>query len=242
MIVLDLVTEVPILMFPAAILFALAELLIPELARCAAAESHLRIRYLVKRSLKVAMLYGCLFCGLEYLLSRELCLWLYKSTEAVIYLWLYKNEEAGRYLQLYALLIPMLYCDSITDAIIKGLGEQKANVRYNIITSTMDVVFLFLLLPKYGMMGYFFSFLVTHLLNFALSLRRLLMIVGKVISPAVPILAGIGTASAIFIASHVRQSTIRGISYVIVLICLLNLLRVVGKEDLRWIKGLVAKK
>ena len=220
----------PILMFPAAILFALAELLIPELARCAAAESTQRIRYLVKRSLKVAMLYGCLFCGLEYLLSRELCLWLYKS------------EEAGRYLQLYALLIPMLYCDSITDAIIKGLGEQKANVRYNIITSTMDVAFLFLLLPKYGMMGYFFSFLVTHLLNFALSLRRLLKIVGKVLSPAVPVLAGIGTASAIFIASHVRHGVLRGISYVIVFVCLLNLLRVVGKEDLRWIKGLIAKK
>ena len=220
----------PVLMFPAAILYALAELLIPELARCAAAESQQRIRYLVKRSLKVAMLYGCLFCGLEYLLSRELCLWLYKS------------EESGSYLRLYALLIPMLYCDCITDAMTKGLGEQKANVRYNIITSTMDVIFLFLLLPKYGMMGYFFSFLVTHLVNFALSLRRLLKIVGNVISPAVPVFAGIGTAGAIFIASHVHQTTIRGISYVVVFLCLMNLLRVVGKEDLAWIKGLVAKK
>lgn len=220
----------PVLMFPAAILYALAELLIPELARCAAAESQQRIRYLVKRSLKVALLYGCLFSGLEYLLSGELCLWLYKS------------EEAGSYLRLYALLIPMLYCDCITDAMTKGLGEQKANVRYNIITSTMDVIFLFLLLPKYGMMGYFFSFLVTHLINFALSLRRLLKIVGNVISPTIPVFAGIGTAGAIFIASHVRQSAIRGISYVVVFLCLMNLLRVVGKEDLAWIKGLVAKK
>ena len=219
----------PVLMFPAAILYGLAELLIPELARCAAAGSNRRIRYLVKRSLRVAMLYGCLFCGLEYLLSQELCMSLYG------------NQEAGRYLRLYSLLIPMLYCDAITDAMTKGLGQQKACVRYNIITSSMDVVLLFLLLPKYGMMGYFFSFLVTHLLNFVLSLRRLLKIVGNVLSSGVPILAGIGTVCAIFIASHVYQPVFRGFAYVTVLGCVLTLFRVVGKEDIHWLRGLITK-
>ena len=220
----------PVLMFPAAILFGLAELLIPELARCAAAGSQKRIRYLVKRSLRVALLYSCLFCGLEFLLSGELCQALYGSS------------EASTYLRLYAVLIPMLYCDALTDAMTKGLGQQKACVRYNIITSSMDVVLLFLLLPKYGMMGYFFSFLVTHLLNFMLSLRRLLKIVGKVLSPRVPILTGIGTLCAVFLSSHVHQPVLRGCSYVLLLGSILFLLKVVGKEDLTWIKGLVSKK
>ncbi len=220
----------PVLMFPAAILFGLAELLIPELARCAAAQSNARIRYLVKRSLRVALIYGCVFCGLEYLLSAELCTALYGST------------EAGKYLRLYALLIPMLYCDAITDAMTKGLGQQKACVRYNIITSTMDVIFLFLLLPRYGMMGYFFSFLVTHLLNFILSLRRLLKIVGNVISPRVLIFTGLGTASSVFVASHVGVPVIRGAAFVVILSCMLFLLQVLGKEDITWIKGLIHKK
>jgi stage V sporulation protein B len=220
----------PVLMFPAAILFGLAELLIPELARCAAAESKVRIRYLVKRSLRLALIYGCVFCGLEYLLSKELCMALYS------------NAEAGKYLRLYALLIPMLYCDAITDAMTKGLGQQKACVRYNILTSTMDVIFLYLLLPRYGMMGYFFSFLVTHLLNFILSLRRLLMIVGKVISYRVPVFTAFGTAAAIFIASHVHMPIIRGTAFVVILGCLLFLLRVLGKEDIAWIKGLLQKR
>ena len=51
----------PVLMFPACILFGLAELLIPELARCHAAGSRKRISYLVRRSLKVTLLYGILF-------------------------------------------------------------------------------------------------------------------------------------------------------------------------------------
>ena len=70
----------PVLMFPACILFGLAELLIPELARCAAAGSQRRIRYLVTRSLKVSMLYGMLFGGLLVLLAEPLCLKLYENT------------------------------------------------------------------------------------------------------------------------------------------------------------------
>ena len=60
----------------------------------------------------------------------------------------------------YALLIPMLYCDAIVDAMIKGMGQQTASVRYNIVTNLLDVVFLYLLLPEYGMRGYFVSFLI----------------------------------------------------------------------------------
>lgn len=220
----------PVLMFPAAILFGLAELLIPELARCAAAGSRQRIRYLVKRGLRVALLYGCCFCGLEFLLSKELCLSLYDSS------------EAGNYLRLYSLLIPMLYCDALTDAMTKGLGQQKACVRYNIITSAMDVAFLYILLPRYGMMGYFVSFLVTHLLNFILSLRRLLKIVGNVISPGMPVLAVLGTAASIWAASFLPVPALRAGAFVLILGCMLFLLQVVGKEDIAWLKGLIAKK
>lgn len=220
----------PILMFPAAILFGLAELLIPELARCSAAGSWKRIRYLVKRSLRVALVYGCFFCGLMFLLSEKLCIALYNSM------------DAGRYLKQYAILIPVLYCDAITDAMTKGLGQQKACVRYNIITSSMDVIFLFLLLPKYGMNGYFFSFLVTHLLNFALSLRRLLKITGKLISPAVPLFATLSTAFSVFVATYMPFSILQAPIFILLLTCALFLCGVLEKEDISWLKGLVIKK
>ena len=219
----------PVLMFPAAIIFGLAELLIPELARCAAAGSQTRIRYLVKRSLKITLLYGCFFCGLEVLLGQVLC-------QA-----LYQNREAGQHLQLYALMIPMLYCDAITDAMTKGLGQQKACVRYNILTSSLDVLFLYLLLPRYGMYGYFFSFLVTHLLIFLLSIRRLMKITGKVISLSVPVWTFAATGIGIFVASHVYHPVVRGISFGVIYFCFLFLLQVLKKEDIFWVKGLIKK-
>ena len=40
-------------------------------------------------------------------------------------------------------------------------------------TNLLDVALLWLLLPRFGMGGYYFSFAASHLVNFALSFRRL---------------------------------------------------------------------
>ena len=220
----------PVLMFPACILFGLAELLIPELARCAAAGSQKRICYLVRRSLKVAMLYGLTFGGLLFLTAGALC-------DA-----LYGNQEAGKFLRLYALLVPMLYCDAITDAMTKGLGQQKVCVRYNILTSAMDVAFLYILLPKYGMDGYFGSFLITHLVNFLLSLRRLLKITGESISFHIPVLSFSAALSAVQLSEFLSHPFFRCSAYITLLICLLYLFQVIHREDVQWLKGLIRRR
>ena len=220
----------PVIMFPAAILFGLTELLIPELARCNAAGSKMRIHYLVKKSLVVALVYGITFAGLIFLLAEELCLWLYKNTDAV------------NFLRAYALLIPMLYCDAITDAMVKGLGQQKICVRYNIFTSALDVAFLYLLLPAYGMKGYYISFLLTHAINFGLSLYRLLKITIGKIPPYRPILSAAAAAFSIGFASLVRIPLIRCSCFLLILGSLLFLFKVVTFTDVRWFRSLICKK
>lgn len=220
----------PVLMFPAAILYGLAELLIPELARCNAAGSNMRIQYLSGRSLRVALIYGCCMGALEFLLADVLCLRLYKSRDAAIYL------------RQYAILIPMLYCDAITDAMIKGLGQQAASVRYNIFTSFLDVVFLYLLLPKFGMQGYFFSFLVTHLLNFYLSIGRLFKIVGPVVPFYIPALTVGAGVAGVALCYKISSVWLQIPGFLILFFSSLFLFGVVKKEDISWVTGLVVKK
>ena len=217
----------PVLMFPACILFALAELLIPELARCAAGENRRRIRYLVRRVLKVAALYALTFGGILFLEAEPLCEKLYGSA------------EAGRYLRLYAMLAPMLYCDAIVDAMTKGLGQQKVCVRYNILTSAMDVAFLYVLLPRWGMEGYFLSFLVTHLVNFLLSLRRLLKISGVRLPFHTPALAVSSALGAVWCAGHLDSPIGQCVAFATVLSCLLRLFQIVGREDVTWFLGVI---
>ena len=220
----------PILMFPAAILFGLTELLIPELARCQAAGGNARIRYLVRKSLGVALLYGSLCGGILFLCADELGLALYHSS------------DAGRYLKWFSLLSIMLYLDAVTDAMIKGLGQQKASVRYNIITNTMDVILLFILLPKLGIFGYFVSFLITHIVNFVLSLRRLLIISKVHISPHLALTCLLCVAGGITVAGTIDNVWIRGIGFSVFFGCLLFAAGVLSRADVLWLKGLIYKK
>ena len=220
----------PVIMFPAAILFGLTELLVPELARCNASGSRDRIHYLLHRSLRVALIYGLIIGGLIFILSDALCSRLYGSM------------DAAPHLRSYALLIPMLYCDTVTDALTKGLGQQKICVRYNILTSFLDVISLWFLLPRFGMTGYFLSFFVTHLINFCLSLRRLLVITGQSISPSVPIRCALGAAFGLYTASFAPGKVLPGICYGAILMSLLFLLGVFRLEDILWLKSLGQKK
>ncbi len=220
----------PILMFPASIVFSLAELLIPEMARCYASGSQIRIQYLAKRSLRIVVIYGCLFSGVLFFLADILCNKLYQST------------DAGFYLSVYAFLAPMLYCDIIVDAMNKGLGQQKISVRYNILTALLDVAFLYLLLPKYGMTGYFISFLITHLLNFALSFRLLIKTAKIIISPYIAILTVLSTVISILLSSLITYPVLQCTAFVLLYGSILTLLGIIGRKDVTWLKGIILNK
>ena len=217
----------PILMFPACILYGLADLLIPEMARCNAADNGVRIRYLARRSLRVALIYGILCGGILYLLAQWLCLRLYG------------NETAGQYLRWFALLAPMLYCDAIVDAINKGSGQQKICVRLNILTSAMDVILLYLLLPKYGMQGYFVSFVVTHAINATLSICLLLKTTGMRVLPRTPLLACGCLLLALQVADPVAQGGVKTAVFLLLALLTLYAAGILRGEDRRWLQSLI---
>lgn len=151
----------PVLMFPAVILYSVSDLLVPELSRCRASKNQLRIRSLTERCLHLSMLFSALLAGFFYACAELLGTLIYHST------------SAGGFLLLFAPLVVILYLDAIVDGTLKGLAQQLHCVRYNTLTSLLDVILLYFLLPRLGIGGYYFSFALTHLLNFFLSLRRL---------------------------------------------------------------------
>ncbi|MCI8399628.1 MAG: hypothetical protein HFF90_09560 [Oscillibacter sp.] len=222
----------PVLMFPAAVLFALAELLVPELPRCVPGGR--RVPYLVGQGLRIALLYGLAAGGFFYCAAGPLGALLYGST------------EAAKQLRLYAPLAPVLYMDAIADAMCKGLGQQRANARYNLVTSLLDTTLLWTLLPRLGLGGYYFSFATSHIVNFALSLRRLLQVSGVRLSPSLTLRAGLGAAGAALAASLLPDwsSWTGGAAfagyYLLLLACAWTLLGVVGPGDLRWLGRLAA--
>ena len=157
----------PVLMLPAAFLYALIDLLIPELAACraqrprgAAAVGHTG-SVCGRGCCSGALRRGCCSCWPGR--------WRRSYTAA---------RRPGGCCGCLRRWRWSCIIDALVDGMLKGLSEQVANVRYNTITSALDVALLLVLLPRYGLGGYVFTFIAAHLVNFALSLRRLLCVTG----------------------------------------------------------------
>ncbi len=220
----------PVMMFPAAILFSLVDILIPELARCAAADSRQRIEYLMRRNLRVTLIYGLICGGSLFLLADPICQWLFPGI------------EAAKHLRKFSLLVPMLYCDIIVDGITKGLGQQRYCVRFNIISNALDVLLLFFLLPTLGMDGYFISFLISHVLNFILSVKHLLHI-GK-LKPDLhyPCFALCACLIAILGANTFTGPFRKIASFLGLFFCLCYFFGVITAIDVQWLRNLLKPK
>ena len=217
----------PVMMLPAVILSGLAEVLIPELARCNAVGSKNRVRYLVRRNLRAGLMYGLICGGLLFLWADPLC-------EA-----LYPGEEVAGLMRRFALLVPMLYCDLLADAMTKGLGQQAAIARYSFFSNVLDVALMYVLLPRFGIDAYFFSFTLTHALNFALSLRKALK-VGDV--RANGFFAGMAPACAafaIFGGSRFTGPLRRAAAFLGLFLGLCFYLGLLGRGDVRWIGEMI---
>ena len=226
----------PVLFFPVSVLYSLSELLVPELARCTAAQNRARIRHLTDRCLRLSALYAALITGALYCLSGRLGLLLFHS------------EEAGRYLRLFAPLAPMLYLDAIVDGMNKGLGQQVACVRYNTITSLLDVALLWVLLPRFGIGGYYFSFTATHLLNFYLSARRLLKTAAWQPPARFTAKAFLCAAAACFFAAQlgallppdgIGGTLVQGGVYALCFFGLSGCMALLSREEVQWLRTLV---
>ena len=162
----------PVLMFPAAILYSVSDLLVPELSRCRAMRRNLRIVDLTDKCIRMGFLFAAAVSGFLFVTADALGTLIYQSS------------EAGRYLRIFSPMILMLYLDAIVDGMLKGLAEQVSCVRYNTFTSVLDVFLLYLLLPRCGIPAYIFSFALTHAVNLFLSIRRLLRVTAHRIYPA----------------------------------------------------------
>ncbi len=153
----------PVLLFPCAILHGVSDLLVPMLSKAAVRGQTVRIRSLTERCLQLGALFAAVVFGLIGCCAGELGRLLYRS------------EAAGDFLRLFSPMVLFLYLDAIVDGMLKGLGQQVHTVRYNTLTNVIDVLGLYLLLPRFGIGGYVLTYTLSHLVNCFLSLRRLLL-------------------------------------------------------------------
>lgn len=174
----------PVILYPAAILSSFAALLIPEVTEQQSANNKKEIRYIAGRVYQLTVLFSIGAAAIMLFLSGELGRILYD------------NEEVSGFIRMLAPLIPIMYMDTATDAMLKGLGEQVYSMRVNIFDALVSVLCVAILVPKLGIYGYVITIYITEILNAALSITRLLRISGFRPRPfsllAKPLLSAVG--------------------------------------------------
>lgn len=151
----------PILSFPACLLMALAELIIPELTEAQVQGRSEDIRRTVRTLIKK---------GLGYSIAVALLIFIFAPRLGVL---IYSSPDAGRFLRLLAPLIPIMYTDMLCDGCLKGLGQQLWSMGINILDALLGVLLVWKLLPVYALTGYVCIIYFNECLNFTLSMLRL---------------------------------------------------------------------
>lgn len=154
----------PLILLPSAVLSAFAGLLIPEFTHWQAQNSGDTIRHAAEKVLKTSLAFAIGTAGIFLSFS-------YSIGES-----LYPGTEASLQLARIAPLIPVMYLDTAVDGMLKGLGEQVYCMRVNIADSLCCLILVWILLPRYGLAGYFLVQYICEILNASLSVHRLLQI------------------------------------------------------------------
>ena len=87
---------------------------------------------------------------------------------------IYHDASIGIYIKLFAPLIPFMYVDIVVDNILKGLDAQVNVLFINIADLLVSISFIFFFVPVFGIKGFIASVFASEILNFVLSLKKLL--------------------------------------------------------------------
>lgn len=151
----------PLLLYPLSPLSSFSGLLVPEFAELKSCGDKKRMGSIASRALSYTLSYAAVVCVFLFVFSEELsCL-------------IYKTPSAAPHLFVLAPVVPLMYLDHVTDAILKGIGEHVYSMWVNITDSLLSIGLLYFLLPKLGITGYAVVILVMEGYNFTLSMLRL---------------------------------------------------------------------
>lgn len=154
----------PVLFFPSAILNAVSTLLIPEISEAVALKRNAIVKNACERIFKITSIVG-IICGAIFFTAGQ------EIAELI-----YKDSDVGSLLIALSPIVPLMYLDSISDGILKGLDQQSFTFYTAVSDSGIRLILILLLLPRMGLLGFILIMYFSNFLTCFLNVRRLLKI------------------------------------------------------------------
>jgi len=178
----------PMILYPMAAISSFAGLLVPEFAESMAGGGRARMDRIGSEAANTTLVFASVSAVFLYVFSEELGYVVYNS------------YNAGYYIAMLAPVVPIMYLDHVTDAMLKGIGEQVFSMWVNISDSFISIILVWTLIPKLGVLGYALAIIGMEAYNFVLSALRLRKHVSFSVKPikslVLPTLLALASAEA----------------------------------------------
>ncbi|MDR2939099.1 MAG: polysaccharide biosynthesis protein [Clostridiales bacterium] len=146
----------PLVYFPTAFLVALSISLVPAVSEATALKNTTHIKSTIKKILLSTMVLGFGAAALFSVFSKVLGLLIYK-------------QDIGDMLFFLGVMCPFLYLQVVLSGILNGLGQQAFIFRNSLVSSAINIGFIYFLTPFYGVyafiLGWFVSLIFVTLLE-----------------------------------------------------------------------------
>lgn len=151
----------PLLFFPASFLTSLSTMLIPEVSEAKSLGNTLKVRETVLYAVKTTLILSTLItCG--FLFNAEDLGWT-----------VYGDRDVGQIILILSPIVPLMYLESVTAGLLKGLDKQVNMLKFNSFDSVLRIASVFCLLPLFGIKAYLGIMIVSNCFTSCLSARCL---------------------------------------------------------------------
>ena len=231
----------PIILYPSALMGSLALQLVPEIASLHAQGKTGEITYIARRVLRIALLFSLTCAGVMFFFAEELSLAVFSQT------------DSAPFIRALAPLIPIMYLDTVSDGILKGLDLQLKVLGIGIVDSFLSLTLIYFLLPPFAMTGYIITIYAGECINTLLGqieLRRHLKLrlsfFNDLFLPMLCIALACQLTKRVFLYTVAPESVLGVTASILAAVCggilLCILTHTVKKEELHWARKLFSFK
>ncbi|MCI8389860.1 MAG: polysaccharide biosynthesis protein [Roseburia sp.] len=151
-----------IIMFPSVVTNSVSVLLLPTISEAKAAGDDRLIRRTVTKTIR-----ACLFLGF-------LCTAGFLFTGKYLGNLLFGNALAGTFIVTLGWICPFLYLSSTLSSVLHGLGYPGLTFCFNLAACGIRILFVLFAIPAYGIKGYLWGILLSHIATAFLTIIVLL--------------------------------------------------------------------
>lgn len=141
----------PLVLFPSAITGSVSTVLLPAVSEASSLHDQKRIRRAVEKTIQGSLLLGIFFTGVFLFFGKSLGTLLFS------------NSEAGEFIVILAWICPFLYLGGTLSSILNGLGKTMTTFLQNLAGIFLRLLFLWILVPKYGITAYLWGTLASQM-------------------------------------------------------------------------------